>query len=122
MPIMTNSRTIKTVLQGIPIVLTVLIILGYSYFRTQDYLNGPQVTILTPKNGETVHNPLLTIQGQTKNIADITLNDRKIFTDKEGLFTEEILLYSGYNIISIKATDKFNKEIKKRIEIVYQET
>ncbi len=117
-----NSRTIKTVLRGILIVLTVLIILGYAYFRTQDYLGGPQVTILTPQNGETTHDPLLTIQGQTKNIADITLNDRKIFTDKKGIFKEEILLHCGYNIITVTATDKFNKEIKKRIEIVYQET
>ena len=118
---MKNSRTIKTVLRGIPIVLTVLIILGYSYFRSQDYLNGPQVIILTPQNGETTDNPLLIIQGQTKNIANISLNDRKIFIDKEGVFTEKILLHSGYNIITVEAADKFNKNIKKRIEIVYQE-
>ena len=119
---MKNNRTIKTVLRGALVMLVTTTILGYAYFRTQDYLGGPQVTILTPQNGETTHNPLLTIQGQTKNIADITLNDRKIFINKEGLFMEEILLYPGYNIINIKATDKFNKGVKKRIEVVYQET
>ena len=117
-----KERTIKTVLRGTLIMLVTTTILGYAYFRTQDYLNGPQVIILAPQNGETTHAPLLTIQGQTKNIADISLNDRKIFTDKEGLFTEEILLHSGYNIITIMATDKFNKDVKKRIEVVYQET
>ena len=97
-----------------------LIIFGYSYFRAEDYLNGPQVTVLTPQNGRTVDTPLLAITGQTKNIADITLNDRKIFTDKEGVFKEEILLHSGYNIINIKVADRFNKNVKKRIEVVYQ--
>ena len=116
-----NSRTIKTVLRNMLIVLVTTTILGYAYFRTQDYLNGPQVTILTPQNGETTDNPLLIIQGQTKSITDITLNDRKIFIDKEGVFTEEVLLHSGYNIITVEATDKFNKNIKKRIEVVYQE-
>ncbi len=117
-----KERTIKTVLRGTLIALVTTAILGYAYFRTQDYLNGPQVIILAPQNGETTHNPLLTIQGQTKNIADITLNNRKIFTDKEGGFSEEILLHCGYNIITIVATDKFDKDIKKRIEVVYQET
>ena len=117
-----KERTIKTVLRGIPIVLMVLVVFGYSYFRAQDYLNGPQITVLAPQNGQTTYDPLLTIRGQTKNIADITLNDRKIFTDKKGVFTEEILLHSGYNIIIVEAADKFNKRVKKRIEIVYQET
>ena len=119
---MKNRKDIKIVLRGTLVMLVTITILGYSYFRTQDYLNGPQITILTPQNGETVHDPLLTIQGQTKNIADIMLNNRKIFTDKKGIFKEELLLHSGYNIITIEATDKFNKDLKKRIEIVYQET
>ena len=116
-----KERIIKALLRKIPFILIILTIFGYSYFRAEDYLNGPQVTIFTPQNGRTVDTPLLAITGQTKNIADITLNDRKIFTDKEGFFTEEILLHSGYNIINVEASDKFNKNIKKRIEVVYQE-
>ena len=116
------DRDIKTVLRGALIVLIAITVLGYAYFRTQDYLGGPQITILTPQNGITTREPLLTIQGQTKNIADITLNDRKIFIDKNGIFTEKILLHCGYNIITIEAADKFKKTVEKKLQIVYQET
>ena len=116
-----KERIIKSLLRKIPFILIILTIFGYSYFRAQDYLNGPQVLILNPQNGKTINTPLLAVTGQTKNIADITLNDRKIFTDKAGVFKEEILLHTGYNIINIEAADKFNKSVKKRIEVVYQE-
>jgi len=116
-----RERIIKKLILGTPFILMALIIAGYSYFRTQDYINGPQVAIALPQNIQTVHDPLFKIEGQTKNIADITLDDRKIFTDKKGTFIEEILIHPGYNIIIIEAKDKFNKIIKKRIEVVLQE-
>ncbi len=116
------NKDIKTALKGILILCVVIVIFGYSYFRFQDYLNGPQITILNPQNGELTQNSLLIVQGQTKNISDMAMNGRKIFTDKDGIFTEKILLLPGHNIITVEATDKFKKILKKRIEIIYQET
>ena len=100
----------------------IIVVAGYVYYRTQDYLNGPQIIVSSPQNGQTTQQPLSTIEGQTKNISTIMLNDRKIFIDKNGIFTEEILLHRGYNIITLEAADKFNKSVTKKIEIVYQET
>lgn len=100
----------------------IIVVAGYAYYRTQDYLNGPQIMILSPQNGQILKQSLLAIEGQTKNIADITLNDRKIFIDKDGIFTENILLHRGYNVITIKVADKFKKNITKKIKVIYQET
>jgi len=115
------GRNIKTVIRTFIIILAVIAVLGYTYYRTRDYLIGPQINITSPLNNQTVINPMLPIQGKTKNVTDLTLNDRKIFVDKQNIFTEQLLLQPGYNVIKIVAIDKFKKSVVKKIEIVYQE-
>ena len=84
----------------------------YGYSRARNYLNGPRIVITSPIDGETVNNTNLTIIGSAKNISSIYLNDRQIYTDENGIFTEKLLLARGYNIIEVSAKDKFNREIK----------
>ncbi len=40
--------------------------------------------------------------------------------DEKGNFKEEILLSSGYNAITIKASDKFGRNTEKIIEVIYK--
>lgn len=115
------GRNIKTIIRTFIITLAVIAILGYAYYRTQDYLAGPQIIVSSPLNNQTVTNPLLTIQGQTKNVTNITLNDRKIFINKKNVFAEQIFLQPGYNVIKIEVMDKFKKRVTKKIKIVYKE-
>ena len=48
------------------------------------------------------------------------MNDRKIFIDQQGNFKEKILLSYGYNIITMKANDKFGRNTKKKLELIYK--
>ena len=98
-----------------------LIIIGYTYLKTKDYIAGPQVTIISPLNGSSVSNPLVEIVGITKNISSISLNDRPIFIDEKGSFKEKLLLYPGYNIMSIKAEDRYKRKVEKKLEIILLE-
>jgi predicted nucleic-acid-binding protein len=43
----------------------------------------------------------------------------KIYIDTEGGFQEDILLYPGINLITIKSLDRFGKEVKKEVSIYY---
>lgn len=95
-----------------------LVIGGYSYLKTKDYIAGPQITITSPTSGSSVSNPLIEITGVTKNISFISLNDRPIFIDEKGNFKEKLLLYPGYNIMSIKAGDRYKRRVEKRLEII----
>jgi hypothetical protein len=107
----------------LPIVCTVFfsaIILGYSYFKARAYLEGPQIALSLPQDGQTVNDPLLSIVGQVDHASTLILNGRKIFIDINGDFKEDLLLYPGYNIITLEATDRFEKRIKKQLKIVYQ--
>ncbi len=90
----------------------------YGFYRARDFLMGPKITIEYPNDGEIIVNSYIEIRGAAKNISFLYLNDRQIFTDKNGLFKEGLLMARGFNIIEIKAKDKFNREIKKIRQIV----
>lgn len=97
------------------------LILGYSFYQSRNLLIGPAIIVDEPKNGETVDQQLIKIAGVAKNIKKITLDDRPIYIDEAGAFSERLLLSEGYNTIKITAWDKFNKKTEKTIEVVYRQ-
>ncbi|GMQ95416.1 MAG: hypothetical protein BMS9Abin13_529 [Patescibacteria group bacterium] len=103
------------------LVLVVATIGGYSYYRVKDFVIGPSITISSPQAGATLSYSLVEVSGTAKNISYLSLDGRQIFTDEEGVFREKLLLYPGYNIISMRASDRFERETEEIIEVVYKE-
>jgi len=101
--------------------LFLFLILSYSFYQSRSLIAGPLITINEPENGSTVPSQLVTIAGTAKNINKIDLDDRPIYVDEAGVFSEKLLLSEGYNIIKISAWDKFSKKTEKTIELVYKE-
>ncbi|MCH7756724.1 hypothetical protein IIC45_01410 [Patescibacteria group bacterium] len=95
-------------------------IIWYAYRKSADFLEGPTIIIHTPENGITVTHSLVEIKGTAEHIAHISINGRKIFVTEEGLFSEQLLLSLGYNIITLEARDRFDREVKKSLELVYK--
>ena len=103
------------------VILSVFLLISYGIFNARNLIIGPSIEVFSPaKDMETKEN-ILTINGKAKNITFISLNERPIFVDTEGLFQEKLLLSPGSNIIEIKARDRFKKEIKKTIRIYYKQ-
>ncbi len=98
-----------------------VIIVAYSLFQAQKFLTGPVIIVSTPQNGATYNQTLIEISGQAKNIAYINLDDRKMFIDKNGNFSEKLLLSPGYNVVKLDAWDKFGKQTEKKLELVLKE-
>ncbi len=115
---MANYRNPKTIIKLISVIFVFISIVGYAIFQGRNLINGPIITISSPKSGEVVKNPLISIDGSAQNISFISLNDRQIFVSKEGNFSEKLLLSPGYNIMRISATDKFGRKIEKIIDLV----
>lgn len=101
-------------------VLSVIIVVGYGLARSYDLLAGPAIELESLANGDTTDQDFLLVRGQAKRIASLFLNGRQIFTDESGAFREPLLLFPGYNAISLKARDKFGREINKNIIIINQ--
>lgn len=113
-----QMRNIQFWLKTGTILLIVLLIGSYSLFQARKIMTGPKISIASPHNGATVRDSLVFVQGVAENIKEISVNDKPIYVDEYGYFQEKLLLSPGYNIIKLKAKDKFGKEIQKEIENV----
>ena len=112
-----TSNTIRI----LSIVVLLIVVIVYSIFQAYKLISGPIIDVYTPQNGAVYSQTLIEIQGRARNIAYINLNDRKMFTDKDGYFSEKFLLSPGYNIIKLDAKDKFGKYTEKKLEIILKE-
>ncbi len=96
----------------------VIFIGGYSLYEARNIIRGPILEIFEPTDGSAIENPLIEIKGMAQNISSISINDRAITVDKEGVFNEKLLLSPGYNIIKLSAEDKFGRHTEKMLELV----
>ncbi|MDD5318364.1 MAG: hypothetical protein PHF79_00885 [Candidatus Pacebacteria bacterium] len=95
-------------------------IVGYSLFQAHKLISGPIIQITSPKNGSTLTQNLVEIKGVAKNTSFISMNDRPIYIDEQGNFSEKLPIYPGYTIINLKAKDRFGSLITKNIEVSYK--
>ena len=114
-----REKTRKFMKMGI-ISLCVVFIIGYSLYEAKKLVTGPNITLTYPLNGATVSDSLLPITGIAKNTTNISLNDKKIYVDEKGNFNEQVLLSYGYNVVSVKAEDKFGRSTEKTLEVIYK--
>lgn len=97
--------------------LLTLATLGYAAFALTPLIRGPQIVVTEPVNGETVTEPFIPLKGTATGIAYLYLNDRQIFTDRAGAFRESLLLHPGYNILVLRAKDRFERTAEIRVEL-----
>jgi hypothetical protein len=115
-----SRRETKFYLKAIIITLFLLALFGYGIFEVWNYATGPKIIISSPANGISVSESLISIDGQGINTKQITLNDRPIVVDEQGNFSEKILLSYGYNVLELKAEDRFGKKTEQKLQIVYK--
>ena len=111
----------KFAIRAIVITVFIATIIGYSLFQAHKFITGPQISIVSPIDGETTATSSVDITGVAKNIAFISLDDRPILIDEQGNFSEKLLVYPGYNIIKMFAKDHFGRTVEKKIGIIYQQ-
>ncbi len=96
-----------------------LSIVVYGFFQARNLIAGPSIEIESPQNGSVITTPEIEVRGKARNIAFIKLNDRQIFIDDEGYFSEKLIAKPGYNIIKLTTEDRFRRQKDNLIEIVY---
>lgn len=94
-----------------------LIIAVYAFFISHDLIFGVKIKNVNITNGATVTDPVITITGNAKNATLLTLDGREISIDQTGNFNETIALTRGYNIITIRAQDKFGDTDEKNYQL-----
>lgn len=105
-------------LKQIGFILFFLGIALYSLFEARFLILGPHIDIQTPLHGETLGSPVVTASGNASNIAFLSLNDRQIYTNGDGSWSEKLIAPKGVSIITVRARDRFGRETEKSVHIV----
>ena len=71
-------------------------------------------------DGAQVSEKVLEMTGNAKNAKILILDGREIAIDQSGNFKENIALLLGYNIINLKAEDKFGHKDEKNYKLTYE--
>ena len=93
------------------------IILIYFISRIFNYLYGPIIKIYSPTKGEIVQAETFYVDGNVKNVKNISINGKDMTIDEKGNFKEEIVAKSPYTLIVIEAVDKYGKTKEKIMEV-----
>ncbi len=90
----------------------------YSLFQARFIILGPRLAVYSPENGSSLASPVVTVTGRATNIAFISLNDRPIYVDKNGNWSEKLIAPEGLSIMTIRAKDRFGRSTEKQIEVM----
>ena len=118
---MTRTTDIKKFLKLALLTGLFAFIVIYSVFQTKALAKGVNLTMSGIDDGEMFENGILTLSGQALHAKHISINDKELPVDENERFLEELVLSPGYNIITVKAEDKFNKTTKKIYHVYYDE-
>jgi hypothetical protein len=94
-----------------------VIVLGYAYFEARGILYGPRIHVSSATTE--VSDPFITVKGQADRISSLSMNGKPITVTEDGAFSEPYLLAPGLNRIALDARDKYGRESREIIEIVY---
>jgi Glucodextranase, domain B len=99
------------------IALIALLIGLYVFSRSLNYIHGPSIDIYQPINGASISSSTVTIIGRANRINSLSLNGKSIFIDESGNFKETIIVFSGLNVITLDATDRFARSTQSRLRL-----
>jgi hypothetical protein len=113
-PIFDLRKQLETYLFGGLVAVSVM----YGLWRAYPLIAGPHITINTPLDGETVSSSTFLISGQVSRVKNIEIQGRAIPIDKEGIFSEILVAQEPYTILTIKATDLYDKTVVKTLHVI----
>ena len=98
-------------LTGIILSISFLVIFfGYLFLQYLSFVNPPELSIESPKEGEIITSEKVTVKGKSDRDAVISVNNQKIALMENGEFTTILTLSPGVNTISIESTSKQGKK------------
>ncbi len=90
--------------------LGVAVALSYGLFEGRKLIEGPQISIISPRDGQAVGGPLISVKGTAENVAFLSVNGKQAYADADGNFVESFSMPVGYTVIAVNATDRFGRK------------
>ncbi len=102
------------------LILSLVAIIIYFFRAAGNFSKLPYLEIERPLENETVNAERLTIRGKTDQESKLEINGQEVNLEQAGIFATEITLMEGINEIEIKAENKFDKTISKKVVVNYE--
>lgn len=109
----------KKILKIVLLSVFFLFIIIFVFFNSRDLIFGVKIKNVNIVDNQKVEESVIKISGIAKNAVKLSLNGREISIDDKGNFQETIALLLGYNVVNIKAQDKFGNVDEKNYKLVY---
>ncbi len=107
-----------TLKSGLFVALGICIIALVTY-NMRDRIWGAPLTISTAPNGSTLTSAFLPITGSARHARALQINGRSVTIDRSGVFSDEVVLSPGYNIVEVRVTDQFGQQRTKQYQVVF---
>lgn len=114
------TKDVKKIVKVSTLSIFFILMLGYAIFVSKDLLFGVKIQKVNLEDGATYTESAQKITGNAKNAVHLSLNGREISINQEGDFEETIALLSGYNIVGIRAEDKFGYVDEENYKLIYK--
>ena len=111
--------TAKKIVSYFSILLLLIAIVGYGIWRSRDILFGITLSVTGITDGMNTTEPILKFGGLARHVKSISVDGRIVPASENGDWTDTISLLPGYNIITIVATDKFNRIKSDEYRVYY---
>jgi len=112
--------TPKTIIVLVSLFLGVLGV-GYVGNQIRSVLAPPFLELTEPAGDLTVKGNAVVLAGRVEIGADVTINEQIVLTDKNGQFTESLILSPGVNQIEVVARNRFNRESRVTRQVSAEE-
>ena len=85
---------------------------------------NPELTITSPKNGDTTNRETVTVEGTVAdaNLKSVTVNGQQATVSENGTYSKRILLDEGVNVITVTATDAAGNTVSKSVSVTAKYT
>lgn len=97
----------------------ILVFLGFFYIYREAnlFISTPRLVVAEPMDGAEIGERSVSVSGMAERDAEVTINDQIVIVDDEGNFRADIGIQRGVNAITVKATNRFEKEAAKTIQV-----
>lgn len=89
----------------------------YLFKNLNNFVSNPELLIMNPAADSVINDTKVLVKGKTDVGNDLFINNQQVLVDDEGIFSENIILREGKNVIMVKSINQFNKEITESVSV-----
>lgn len=97
-----------------------LVLAFYLYKNLNNFVANPELIILNPLSEAVITDTKVLVKGRTDVGNTLFINNQPVLVDDQGIFSENIVLREGRNVITVRSINQFNKEITRSISVEAQ--